>query len=90
MSFFQGGSFAQNNNNALNAYAGGSFMGGNGSLYPSFADQFPQGSFLNNGQQMPMPAYEDIVVEQTQQQTEMYESVNRIEDFDAKNEENLM
>ena len=48
MSFFQGGSFAQNNA-PPNAYAGGSFMGGNGSLYPSFVDQFPQGSFLNNG-----------------------------------------
>lgn len=31
--------------------------------------------------------YEDVIVEQTQ--TEMYESLNRIEDFDAKNEENL-
>ena len=83
-----GGSFAPKD--PLGAFAGGSFLDNAGSLYPSFVD--PQGSFLNNqGGAGGIPAnqvYDEVILEQMH--TEVYESVNRIDDFDAKNEENLI
>ncbi len=81
-----GGSFAQRD--PLGVFAGGSFRDGTGSLYPSFVD--PQGSFLGNqaGGQPVNQVYDDVILEEMN--TEVYESVNRIDDFDAKNEENLI
>ena len=67
---------------------GGSFAGSTIQQYPSIVD----GSLVMPGMQAAagyaqQPLYPDVIVETMQ--TEVYESVNKIEDFDSKNEENL-